>query len=179
DFATNEAMENEQIDLSKYYLIDWFVGDESTSDITFSPKEQKVISDYINSGGKIIVSGAEIGWDLVEKAKQKQDSLFIRDVFGAKYLGDDANTDKIFLSWKSTIGYINFCANYNVPYPDIYSPLEDGDLLFSYDNNLGAAIEKKHFNGGVAVLVGFPIEAIKDFEDRRRVLEFILDHLYK
>ncbi|MBN1215186.1 MAG: hypothetical protein JXA99_07050, partial [Candidatus Lokiarchaeota archaeon] len=179
DFATNEAMENSKIDFSKYYLIDWFVGDESTSDITFSPKEQKIIRDYINSGGKVIVSGAEIGWDLVEKAKQKSDSLFIREVFGAKYLGDDANTDKIFLSWRSSIGFINFCSNYLVAYPDIYEPIDEGKLLLSYDNDLGAAIGKKYTNGGSAVLVGFPLEAIKSYEDRRRVCEFILDYFNK
>lgn len=179
DFATNEVMENMKIDLSKYFLIDWFVGDESTSDITFSTKEQGVIRDYIDSGGKIIVSGAEIGWDLVEKAKQKSDSLFIKEVFGAKYLGDDANTDKIFLSYENKTELINFCSNYNVPYPDIYSPLDDADLLFAYDNNLGAAIGKKYTNGAAAVFFGFPLEAIKDIENRKRVFEFIINYFNK
>ena len=50
--------------LTNYAKVAWMLGEESTVDETFSSAEQAAVTNYLGLGGRLFVSGAEIGWDL-------------------------------------------------------------------------------------------------------------------
>ena len=62
--ATNEAIQDVLISLPSYKSLDWILGKESTANETFNSTEQTLVSTYLKQGGKLLVSGSEIAWDL-------------------------------------------------------------------------------------------------------------------
>ncbi|MBN1492406.1 MAG: N-acetylmuramoyl-L-alanine amidase, partial [Phycisphaerae bacterium] len=64
DSCTNEAVIAGTVSLAGYDAVVWILGEESTADRTFDATEQALVTTYLNGGGGLFVSGAEIGWDL-------------------------------------------------------------------------------------------------------------------
>ena len=79
DSASNEAIINGWINLSDYNIVVWMLGEEGVSTSSFSEREQYLIRKYLISGGKIFVSGSEIGYDLVQKGTNS-DKKFFREI---------------------------------------------------------------------------------------------------
>ena len=52
------------VKLTNYPAVIWLLGEESTDDQTFDSTEQSLVTTFLNKGGNLFVSGAEIGWDL-------------------------------------------------------------------------------------------------------------------
>ena len=63
------------------------MGEESTVDETFSYSEQSLIKTFLQQGGRLIVSGAEIAWDLDYKGSAT-DKDFYYNFLKAKYRYD-------------------------------------------------------------------------------------------
>jgi hypothetical protein len=175
DTATNEAVISGMVRLSDYMIVDWILGEESSTNRTFNKNEQKIMISYIENGGKIMVSGSEIGWDLVEKSTQSSDSVFFSSLFGARYAGDDAETSRFLISGQSDT--LTFGVTYTVDYPDIFYALHNSDILFHYDTGKSAGIGKRHKNNGVSVVTAFPLETVAPSEERKRVFKVILEYL--
>jgi hypothetical protein len=179
DTATNETVISGMVDLTDYELVDWMVGEESTTNQTFDSIEQRLITEYINMGGRIIISGSEIGWDLVEKATCTSDSMFFSSVLGAGYMGDNAESSKFIMNYNenSQNDTLKFGITYSVYYPDILSANENSEILLKYDTNQTAAVGKRNPNGGASVLVAFPLETVAPVEKRTEVFRYLLDYL--
>src|SRR6185503_11318765 len=64
DSASNEAVIAGQVSLSGYAAVIWMSGEESVADKTFDATEQSLVNSYLNAGGKLFVSGSEIGFEL-------------------------------------------------------------------------------------------------------------------
>ncbi|NWF90511.1 MAG: M23 family metallopeptidase [Ignavibacteriaceae bacterium] len=62
--CSNEEVISGNINLNNYELVIWILGDESTANETFSIIERNLVSAYLESGGKLFISGSEIAWDL-------------------------------------------------------------------------------------------------------------------
>ena len=62
--CSNEAIISGKISLNDYEIVDWILGKESSVDETFNFTEQNKIKSYLQQGGKLLISGSEIGWDL-------------------------------------------------------------------------------------------------------------------
>jgi hypothetical protein len=45
----------------------WMCGEEATESESFGAVEQSLVQTYLQGGGKLFASGAEIGWDLVAR----------------------------------------------------------------------------------------------------------------
>ena len=90
--ASNEAIESGALNMQDYTYVDWFLGDESTADNTFTNAEQQKVQSYLEQGGNLLVSGSEIGWDLVAKGSDG-DKSFYRDYLKAVYVADAPNGD--------------------------------------------------------------------------------------
>ena len=71
--------------IKKYKLIVWFTGDDRTTSLTSG--EQDLIQEYLDDGGKLFLTGQNIGVYLVEDGT-RQDSLFYGGVLHAQFLGD-------------------------------------------------------------------------------------------
>mgnify|MGYP006278224277 CR=1 FL=1 len=198
DSCANEAVADGTVLLGDYDVVMWMCGDESTESETFSATEQGLLETYLTAGGKLFVSGAEIGWDLVHRADTSNvysngdpnDSLFYRDYLQAEYDSDDAGTYQARgVSGTSFDGIsLNFDdgthGTYNVEYPDVLNT-GGGSSAILYYGASGTSIAGVSFTGtfpggaetAKVVYFGFPFETIYDQASRRNVMLAVLDSL--
>lgn len=184
DSCANEAVIDGSMLLSDYNAVIWVLGEESTTDDTFNAQEQAIVTTYLQGGGKLFVSGAEVGWDLDYRNNGR---TFYRDYLKALYVQDDS--DGLFtlqgipagIFHDLSFAFDNGSAGiYYAQYPDEISPNGGGSLLnLQYGGTLGAAIQ---FSGmfpsglkeGKLVYFGFPFETIYPEEMRFEVMDRIL-----
>jgi len=127
DTVANEVVEATTVTLEQYEAVLWVSGEESTEDETFSAPEQEVVETYLQEGGNLFVSGAEIGWDLDHRGSAS-DQAFYHDYLKAVYVADDSNdysvdgaVDGIFSGL--SFNYDNGSAGiYYARYPDVIAP---------------------------------------------------------
>ena len=139
--ASNEAVAEGWVALSDYDGVLWFLGDESTGDVAFAAAEQAALSEFVSGGGRVIATGAEIGY---------AGGSFVTDTLGARYVSDDAGTDRVE-------GY-TFGVVYEEDWPDV---LAGDSVVWSYATGGAAAVGRD----GRIVVVGFALETMDaDFE---------------
>ena len=73
------------LNLEEYEAIIWFTGAEQES--TLTPQEQHLLAQYLDGGGHLIISGQNIGYDLVANGSE-DDALFYGTYLHADYVGD-------------------------------------------------------------------------------------------
>ncbi len=179
DFAANECVADGRVALADYAAAIWILGEESTADETFSADEQAAVRTYLDSGGALLASGAEIGWDLVERGAGA-DSAFFAAAFGARYAADDAETYAAAGSGAfAALGALAFddgsAAIYPVEYPDVIEPA-GGEQVLVYDSGAGAAVAWQR-DPGRSLLLGFPLETIVEPSARSRLADLALTFL--
>ena len=183
DAASNEAVAAGRVALSKYRAVVWALGEESTADETFSSLEQSLLRSYLQAGGRLFVSGAEIAWDLDAKGTAA-DRAFHRDVLGARYVRDDAQTYRFRgVGSFAGLGAGSFddgrFGTYNVDWPDVLAPSDSRSTVFlAYGIGAEAAAISRVAGSSRLVYLGFPFETITNADLRaelmRRALRFLL-----
>ncbi|MCF6270165.1 MAG: T9SS type A sorting domain-containing protein [Melioribacteraceae bacterium] len=178
--ATNEAILDGIISLDDYFLVDYILGEESTVDESFNLDEQSLISDYLKRGGNLLVSGAEIAWDLDYKGSST-DKYFIWNYLKMEYLADAPfsqpgtyyNVHLVPNDFITDLSQFNFDngthGTYNVKYPDVVYPKGDAVGFIQYsaldiqNGFAGILFEGLFLNGsipGKILALGFPFETI-------------------
>jgi aminopeptidase N len=76
--------------LRTYSHVVWFTGDDRTTTLTAS--EQQTIQAFLDSGGRLLLSGQSIGYDLVQEGEPK-DLLFYTQVLHAEFVADEVPDD--------------------------------------------------------------------------------------
>lgn len=179
--ATNEVVASKTVELGPYTIVDWLLGEEATVDKTFDSNEQEVVTQYVSGGGKLLATGAEIGYELVEKAVAP---TFLTDVFGAKYEEDNAKDSTINSPATSVFGSLPAMqlddgtkGTYPADAPDVFSAAKSGaSTALQYGNGKSAAVA--YDNGETrTVLTGFPLEVVQPQEARNALTEAILKYL--
>lgn len=169
DGASNEAVLAGTVNLSDYDGVDWISGEESTVDRSLDLAEQTLLMNYLDNGGSLIISGAEIGWDIGRSSSPNASLSFYNNYLKATYSGDDSGTynfsgvtggdyDGINGSFDNgTSGY------YDAEFPDRLTPFGGSNLVLNYTGgtNDGAAIAYKGNDFGVFYF-GFPLETVTD-----------------
>ncbi len=89
--CANEAIESGAILLEDYDVTLWISGEEGTADESFSSTEQQLVAEYLEQGGKLFVSGSEIGYDLVQQGSPS-DQQFYQTYLKAQYVMDRVPT---------------------------------------------------------------------------------------
>jgi len=139
DAGSNEAVEASVVDLRNYEAVIWVSGEEATANTCFTGTEQSLIATYLTGGGCLLVSGSEIGYDLVEEGTDA-DLHFYQNYFKANYVSDDATGGGYTVlpedgSILDGLGAFNFDDGthgaYDVDWPDGISPA-GGSLIASY-----------------------------------------------
>ncbi len=169
--ASNSAVLAGQMNLNNYDFVVWFLGDESTTDETFNSLEQEIVRQYLRQGGKLFVTGSEIGYDLFGNGTT-QDKLFFNNFLKSNYIMDNSGslsvngeTGTVFQGLSFNYGLISAGAPYNEDYPDALDTIGGSQVLLRYANSRIAAVGYKGLfeggtkNGGVMVM-GFPFETI-------------------
>jgi hypothetical protein len=179
DSASNEAIQDGLIDLSDYTLVDWILGEESTSDETLDATERGLLDGFVSGGGALFLSGAEVGYHLDFVGA---DEAFYNSVLRADYAGDDAETYGVAPAAGSIFeGLAPFrfdaLGMYDADYPDQLTPLNGSVAALAYDGGLGGTAAVQYAAGCQRlVYFGFPFETI--WPDHRpgvmgRVLGFL------
>jgi len=183
--ATNEAIQDGLISLPTYKSCDWILGKESTANETFSSAEQTLVANYLKQGGKFLVSGSEIAWDL-DNSGTAADKSFISNYLKANYAFDAPNSQAS--TWYKSINessnsIFNFTdtvyfdngthGTYNVDYPDVITPVNNGVSTLKYTNN-SISTSAVYFSGmfpsgtanGKMIYLGFPLETVYNVAKR-------------
>ena len=165
DGATNEAVRDGELLPGDYGVVDWFTGEDSTAEAALDDAERALLADYLDGGGGLLISGAEIGYDLVERGR---DPAFFQEYLRANYLGDDANTydfggvaggpfDGITGRFDDGHGHA-----YDVGYPDRLAAGNRSSVALIYSGGTADGAAVVYSGDYRLVYVGFPLEAISD-----------------
>ena len=142
--ASNEAVGAGLVALADFGGVIWLLGDESTADLCFDEDEQARVEAYLDGGGRLLVSGSELGYATA--------SSWLSGTLGIGYAADDAGTN--------TAGTFTFGTIYEEDYPDV---LSGEQTLLRYDTGGAAAVAATPGDGSV-VAVGFGVENVDDAE---------------
>ncbi len=183
DSCSNEAAAEGFIDLSNYVMVDWIDGEESNRDETLSSLEQLVIAAYLEGGGNLFMSGAEIAWDL-DYLGDASDRAFYHNYLHALYTADDSEVygvsgvpGSIFHGLSGLTYDDSTHGTYDVDWPDCVDPYGDGVLALTYDGTAwGAGIQAD--TGTYRVInLGFPFETIYPATSRAAVMARVMNFL--
>lgn len=173
DSTTNDIVMEGLLDLGNYPAAIWFTGNESTVDETFNQAEQNLVRNFVENGGGLIATGAEIGWDLGRSGfSSTSDQAFYADVLGGNYIADDASAYGVSGTPGTPFEGMAFSFSqgentlYDAAFPDVLAPSSAaGEELLRYSNGEGAAVLTGGSEGrGTVALLGFPIETITDVQ---------------
>ncbi len=192
--ATHQAVAEGSVDLSVYPYVDWLLGDESSATTTFSVPEQRAIQSYLEAGGNLLVSGSEIGWDLVAKGSAEE-AAFYHDYLKSNYIADaPLGKPGIYYQAQPVDGGIfeglepfwfddGSHGTFDVDWPDAIGPVNGSkpELMFSgvSADNGGCALSYRGSFGYSAVpaklvMLSIPFETIYPATVRTDVLEKIM-----
>ncbi len=191
--ATNDAVVQGLVPLHQFQIVDCILGDESTADETFSAAEQETVKTFLRSGGKLFVSGSEIGWDLDYKGSTS-DKNFYQQFLKAQFIADAPNNGQSAVYYKMEpvggkifdgLGVMNFDngtqGTINVMWPDVINGVNGGVNCLAYtgiaSNYAGVSYEGPFPGGTIAgkiVNIGVPFESIYPDSVRNAFMEKIL-----
>lgn len=179
DGALDEVVEEGALPLGAYRVVDLVVGKDSTRDRPVSKGMQGLLATYLAEGGRLLASGEEIGYALVETSSDPADAAFLEDVLGAVYVADDA--DSFVMAAPSTGPFAGLPdvsiddgtgGVYEVRYPDVFDAAPGAEVVLTYPDGRGAAVAT-----GRVVLVGAPLEAVVPDAARADLIGRALAHL--
>jgi len=177
--ATNDAVQDGTINLNDYKFVIWMLVDESSADDTFNATEQTKVKSFIDNGGVFIVSGDEIGWDLVHKGNAA-DTSFYENYLKAEYIADNPTPNNRQVKSTSNVTFNlddGTHGTFDADYPDVIKPKNGSVKTFSYDgvsDAVGVAgVSYTSGNGGVEHLA-FAIEIVYDDTQRKNLIADIL-----
>lgn len=169
DSASNEALADGSVRLDDYDVVLWILGQEKGETVTASP-EHDLVEAYLNSGGRLFVSGSE----LVNEAAEKR---FLGAILPAgSQVGADSGSRTITGAEDTPFAGLSFTLDdgtgrtYPVQAPDVLP----GEAAFVYtDGSAGAGIAME----GKLVYLGFPFEAINEEAQRAELMARALRYL--
>ncbi len=194
--ATNEAVADGLFPLNSYAAADYILGDESTADETFSSAEQSIVKSYLQNGGKLFVSGCEIGWDLDRPTTPTAaDRDFFNNYLKMKYIADAPNNLKQTTYQAEVLASNPFSGvpllafdngthgSIDVQWPDVVKPNAGGLAFAKYTGlDTAAGVSGVYFEGifpsgtaaGKLVALAFPFETIYTQSVRDQLMGKIL-----
>ncbi len=78
--------------LQNYQTVIWFTGDDRTS--TLTPEEQQAIAAYLDQGGRLVLTGQDIGFDLISDGTPGDSSFFL-NYLHAELVSDSVKSTRI------------------------------------------------------------------------------------
>ncbi len=194
--ASNEAVFRGKVSLSDYSTVIWILGDESTADETFNTIEQDTVESFLKNGGKLFVSGAEIGWDLQAKGTAG-DISFYHNYLKANYVDDAPNGQKATYYSFEPVGTSVFSSlppmtfddgthgTFDVDWPDAIEAINGAVNIFKYvsvstANGYAGISFTGTFPGGTQkgklVYLAVPFETIYPENSRINLMNKIMEY---
>lgn len=177
-----EAVERGEVDLGQYDAIDLILGlqrNDGHSLVyykTFTPRLQMALRAYMQTGGRLLVSGAFIGSDMTTPEEQG----FLNNVLHVGYApGDEVFGNNINgLGREFTIQRELNHRHYAVQHPEVLTPTGEAFCALAYSDgrSAGVAWQSPHSTARTFVM-GFPLECIEGYADRADIMQGILAFL--
>ncbi|HOT90480.1 MAG TPA: N-acetylmuramoyl-L-alanine amidase [Anaerolineae bacterium] len=178
--ASNEAVADGLVSLQDALMVDWILGEESTSeDGTLNTAERAALTTYLNSGRALLISGTNLAWDLEAQGRAP---MFLRETLHTGYVADDAGTYAVQPTVDGAFAGLTaftFDAQdeYDAGAPDVLMPLNGATAALGYVGGTGGDAAIQYVTGNQRLLVlGFPLEGIPR-PARDRVMARALDFL--
>ncbi len=164
--CASSAIEADAVDLAGFGGVFWALGRESAANETFSSGEQNRVRTFVEGGGKLFISGAEVGYDLIAEGSA-EDASFAREVLGIEYVADDAGTTFIGAAAGGIdvpLARFSKLGLHEVAFPDVLAPAGGGTSCLRYLAGVAgdACVETVTDGGGRVVVLGFPLESLDD-----------------
>ena len=195
--SSDEAVRDGYVDLSRFEVVDYLLGEERTTKKlgssesfefqTFDGKIRDRLTEYLDSGGNLLVSGAYVGTDSYRGYLASDSTAeFLASQLGIVWRTDHAATTgevDIVSATGLPAEEIQYQAAfddtmYKVESPDAIEPAtEAGRTFLRYaENNMSAGVL---YDGGSSrvVTIGFPIETIGVLRERVELFRTTLDYL--
>jgi len=162
-------------DLVPYRVLVWFIGNDSS--VTLTSADQSVLASFLDGGGRLFVTGQDIGWDI---GRSPSIAPFYTDYLHATYVRDDTNLTTLIgsdICAGQTIQIGGSGGANNQTYPSEVSPADaEATPLFAYQGDGTGALKVK--DGAYKVVYfAFGFEAINSAADRQAVMDRVLDYL--
>jgi len=153
-------------ELQKYNRVIWFTGDDRTT--TLTAVEQSTIAGYLDGGGKLLITGQDIGYDLVGDGSSN-DSSFYANYLHAEFVSDSSNstmtigvsgdpiTSGMFVYFTGSSGGAD-----NQTAPEAIAPISPAEAILKYMPGFaGAALRcENESTGARLVYLAFGFEGI-------------------
>lgn len=193
--ASASSIENGDVDLSDFNIVDLILGKQKTSMtgygfsglkyVTFPEKLQSKLKDYVNKGGDMLVTGSYVSSDLFDSRAPEGSKDFARNTLGIDFNdGPKTQSGQVKISngnsFKSTTLNFNNTLNekcYIVENPDILLPFgKNADTFMTFaDTGLPAGVISN--NGKSCVIVSsIPFETVAP-EQRNSLMKNYLNAL--
>jgi hypothetical protein len=177
DSVSNGAVAAGAVSLDDYGAVVWAVAEDSVDDHSFDLAEQALLTAYTGGGGDLFVTGAEIGWDLVEYGTADE-AAFFNQTLRAEYLGDDADTYYVEGSGGifADLPLTGFYApdGIDARFPDQLAPHAGSIATLDYVGGAGGVAGIEYEGDYRLVYFGFPFESIDGAPERARVMSRVL-----
>ncbi|MFC3194170.1 N-acetylmuramoyl-L-alanine amidase [Marinicella sediminis] len=184
DSISNELIEDALFTLNpvSHLAVFWILGEESSLGDTLNNAEQAALQSYLNAGGKLFISGAEIGWDL-DFLGSGADQDFYHNTLMTAYVADDANTFNatgVSGSPFASLNSLDFDDGtgpaYRVEFADVLNPLNGAASCLQYSTG-GAACTFVDTGTYQLIHLGFPFETITQSAMRDELMAETLNYL--
>jgi uncharacterized repeat protein (TIGR01451 family) len=157
--------------LSAYPAVVWFTGDDAAPS-TLSAADRTHLTAYLNSGGRLLLNGTEIGAGNWNQA-------FYTQTLASNYTADDSGVKALtgggmFAGQTITLNGPDSANNQD--FPDALSPRGSAQRVFTYTNGLGGgvAIDTGTYR---AINLGFGLEGVQGAAQRAALLRSALTWL--
>jgi len=160
--------------LQQYRGVIWLTGKDW--DYTLTAADQAALSAYLDGGGRLFVSGQDIGWDIARNGAP----LFYREYLHANYLADDSGFHELegvdFLSG-ITVTIEGGDGADNQEFPSDISVVGNGVGVFRYTGDGDWAATAFANDTYRVVYFAFGFEGINTAADRQKVMAYVLNYL--
>lgn len=168
-------------DLNLCGFVIWFTGSHIP---TLNQSDRQVLSAYLSGGGRLFVTGQDIGYDLcdiISPNYSSESESFYRDYLHAEYIrsnsllfevagrSEDPISDGLSFSIEGGDG-----AN-NQAFPDVIDAIYPAIVIFDYSDPEKHAGIRFESDSSKVVYLSFGFEAISSFDDRVALLSRIID----
>ena len=156
-------------EIAGYQKVVWFTGLNSSAGKIATPEEQAMLTEYVANGGRLIISGQDVGYAL-------KSTSFYKEVIGAKFVKDKSDVKTVVAGEFSFELDGGDSAN-NQKWPDVVAVAdgnENAEVLYTYQGQ-GPAIMSNTHGSGKVVYMAFGFEGINGESNRFAVMDNLLD----
>ncbi len=183
DSAQHASVTDGSIGLGNYSIVDWIAGEDQSPDTALKASDQIALTNFMNGGGSLFMSGSEVGYDLTNIGG----TAFYNNTLHATYVADNGDVNHAYVitplagSILSGLGSISFDdsthGTYNVNYPDAFNPRAGASQTLVYNGGASAGIQYDSGTCSHLVYFGVPFESIYPAAVRHAVMSRVMGYL--